>query len=105
MKKLAAMRILITLPPMLKKFLEDLKRLENRSASGYIQYLLKEDRRARLDGGWRPHNGWKHLESPKYQKYLFECGKRAEKVLNKRILQAAKRIEKKRMAPRGKGKR
>lgn len=98
MKNSSMLRILITLPPLLKQYLEDLKRLENRTASGFIHYLLKEDRQYRLDSGWRPENGWKHVESPEYQKYLAECGKRAEKGMQSRILKAAKTIEKKRAA-------
>lgn len=94
MTRTPAIRILITLPPRLKRHLEDLKRLESRSASGYIQFLLREDRRSRIESGWRPTDGWTYRESPEYQQQYAECVARFNKDFDTRILKAAKRIEK-----------
>ena len=70
MRKPPAVKILISLPPTLRDFLEALK-AEGYTASGYMAHLLREDRRARLESGWVPGLGWPHgsvygPESPHY---------------------------------------
>lgn len=52
-------KILISLPPALRDFLEALK-AEGYTASGYVCHQLREDRRARLESGWVPGRGWPH---------------------------------------------
>ena len=98
MKHVAAVRILITLPPRLKQFLEDLRHHENRTASGHIQDLLREDLRSRTEDGWKPKSGWKYRESPAYQRKEYESWQRFKKWSDQNTLKQAKQIEKARLA-------
>jgi hypothetical protein len=102
MTRSSTVRILITLPPALKQYLADLKRLEHRSASGHIQYLLQQDRRCRVEDGWRPKDGWAYHDSPAYQQREAEDWKRFKKWSDQNTLKRAKQIEQARQTRKGK---
>ena len=51
-------KVLLSLPLSQKKYLDDLKRLEGVTASGYIRKYLELDREARMGQGWSPKDGW-----------------------------------------------
>jgi hypothetical protein len=68
MRKAKTVRILISLPLPLKEYLEDLRRLEHVTVSGYIQQQLRADRQARMENGWRPSMGWAYRDTPAWRK-------------------------------------
>ena len=101
-------RLLITLPPAIKRFLDDLKRLEGVTTSGYIRQLLEWDLESRVGQHWNPVTGWKELNDPAYQKRMAAAEKRAENNYNRMIRSDLKRKEKeqaKRQSPKSANRR
>ena len=83
-------KILISLPESIKRFLDDLKRLEGVTASGYIRKELESDLEARLGSGWNPVTGWNALDDPAYQRHMRVAEKRAEKGLKRLVAEKKK---------------
>ncbi len=80
-------KILISLPITHQHFLEALKRLDGATVSGYIRKLLEADLRARIESGWNPVTGWKHIDDPGYQRQMRKLEERlaAEKQVNEQL--------------------
>ncbi len=87
-----AVKILITLPSPLRQFLEDLKRLEGVTVSGYIRQLLEMDLRGRLESEWNPVNGWKRIDDPAYQRRMRAAEKRGGDEVERLIVTRAQEI-------------
>jgi len=69
-------KILISLPESLKRFLDSLKRLEGVTASGYIRTILQSDLRARLEDDWNPLTGDQKFDDPASQRRRRAAKKR-----------------------------
>jgi len=96
MQNTKAVRILITIPQALKQYLDALRHLESVTVSGYIQHLLREDRQARMETGWRLKDGWDNPAAKRYRARTHppvQAG--VNRVVEELILKAAQRIERK----------
>lgn len=87
-----AVKILITLPLPLRQYLEDLKRLDGVTVSGYIRQLLEMDLRGRLECEWNPVNGWKQIDDPAYQRRMRAAEKRAGDEIERMIVRRGQEI-------------
>jgi hypothetical protein len=94
-----AIKILITLPITLRQYLEDLKRLEGVTVSGYIRQLVEMDRRGRLETGWNPDTGWKQIDDPAYQRRMRAAKQRAGEQVERLIVTRAREIQKRQAGP------
>lgn len=91
-------KILISLPLSIKQYLDNLKRLEGATVSGYIRHLLEVDREARIGSNWRPTDGWAQTETIAYRRRMAAAAQRAAQWADDLTLKRAQEIQARRSA-------